>query len=147
MRLLTVVYGTLTVFLHVHLSPLDQHLVHFGTAATYGLRLGHNECFESVSQYPAHWLHPQSSASVLCASFVRALSRRQVWLNPAPETWLMVEVVANSVAWSRRVFASSDAQRICISAHEFNRKSSLVILKNRKFFDEKRGQKKKKVKW
>ena len=42
MRLLSVVYGTLTVFLHVHRSPLDQHLVHFGTAAAYRLRLGHN---------------------------------------------------------------------------------------------------------
>ena len=29
---------------------------------------------------------------------------------------VMAEVVANSVAWSRRVFAGSDARRICISA-------------------------------
>ena len=38
------------------------------------------------------------------------------------------EVVANSVEWSRRVFAGSDARRICISADEFNRKSSRMIL-------------------
>ena len=34
---------------------------------------------------------------------------------------MIVEVVANSVAWSRRVFASSGARRIRISADEFNR--------------------------
>ena len=48
MRLLTVVYGTLTVFLHVHRSPLDQNLVHCGKAAAYGLRLGHNGFFMTV---------------------------------------------------------------------------------------------------
>ena len=41
---------------------------------------------------------------------------------------VMAEVVANSVAWSRRVFAGSDARRICISADEFNRESSRMIL-------------------
>ena len=41
---------------------------------------------------------------------------------------IMVEVVANSVAWSRRVFASSDPRRICFSADEFNRESSRMIL-------------------
>ena len=40
----------------------------------------------------------------------------------------MVEVVANFVAWSRRVFASSGARRICVSADEFNRESSRMIL-------------------
>ena len=39
----------------------------------------------------------------------------------------MAEVVANSVAWSRRVFAGSDARRICICADEFNRESSRMI--------------------
>ena len=73
MRLLSVVHGTLAVFLHVHCSPLDQHLVQFGTEAACGLRLRHTEFYESVDQHPAHWLHPQSSASVLSASFVRAL--------------------------------------------------------------------------
>ena len=34
---------------------------------------------------------------------------------------VMVKVVANSVAWSGRVFASSIARRICTSADEFNR--------------------------
>ena len=41
---------------------------------------------------------------------------------------VMAEVVANSVAWSRRVFAGSDARRICISVDEFNRESSRMIL-------------------
>ena len=41
---------------------------------------------------------------------------------------VMIEVVANSVAWSRRVFAGSDARRICISADEFNGESSRMIL-------------------
>ena len=41
---------------------------------------------------------------------------------------IMVEVVANSLAWSRRVFASSDPRRICFSADEFNRESSRMIL-------------------
>ena len=41
---------------------------------------------------------------------------------------VMIEVVANSVAWSRRVFTGSDARRICISADEFNRESSRMIL-------------------
>ena len=36
---------------------------------------------------------------------------------------VLAEVVANSVAWSHRVFAGSDARRICISADEFNRES------------------------
>ena len=40
----------------------------------------------------------------------------------------MAEVVANSVARSRRVFAGSDARRICTSADEFNRESSRMIL-------------------
>ena len=40
----------------------------------------------------------------------------------------MAEVIANSVAWSRRVFAGSDPRRICISADEFNRESSRMIL-------------------
>ena len=39
---------------------------------------------------------------------------------------MMNQVVANSVAWSRRVFAGSDARRICISADEFNRESSRI---------------------
>ena len=34
---------------------------------------------------------------------------------------VMVQVVVSSVAWSRRVFAGSDARRICFSADEFNR--------------------------
>ena len=41
---------------------------------------------------------------------------------------VMAEVVANSVAWSRRVFAVSDVRRICNSADEFNRESSRMIL-------------------
>ena len=41
---------------------------------------------------------------------------------------VMAQVVVNSVAWSRRVFAGSDARRICISADEFNRESSRMIL-------------------
>ena len=43
---------------------------------------------------------------------------------------VMVEVVA----WSRRVFASSDARRIRISADEFNRKSSPHDLEKRETF-------------
>ena len=46
---------------------------------------------------------------------------------------VMVEVVANSVAWSRRVFSCSIARRICNSADEFNRETSPAILKERKF--------------
>ena len=125
--MISVVHGTLTVFLHVHCSTLDQHLVQFGTAAAYGLRLG-----MSVDQYPAHQHHPQSSASVLCASFVRLFEAAGVpkssWAN------VMVEVVANSVAWSRRVFASSDARRTCLSVDEFNRWSSRMILKEGRIF-------------
>ena len=45
-------------------------------------------------------------------------------------TNVMVEVVSNSVAWSRRVAASSDARRTFISADEFNRESSRMILKD-----------------
>ena len=41
---------------------------------------------------------------------------------------VMVQVVASSVAWSRRVFPGSDARRICISADEFNKESSRMIL-------------------
>ena len=44
---------------------------------------------------------------------------------------VMVKVVANSVAWSRCVFASSGSRRICTSADEFNRESSLVIFKKK----------------
>ena len=40
----------------------------------------------------------------------------------------MAQVVASSVASSRRVFAGSDARRICISADELNRDSSRMIL-------------------
>ena len=36
---------------------------------------------------------------------------------------VMAQVVANSFAWSRRVFAGSDAGRICISADEVNREA------------------------
>ena len=129
MRLLSVLHGTLTVSLHVHCSPLDQHLVQFVTAAAYGPRLGHTEFYESVDQYRAHWLHSQSPASVLCASFVRAFEAASVAESSCRN--VMVEVVANSVAWSRRVFASSDARRICISADEFNRESSRMILKGK----------------
>ena len=72
MRLLSVVNGTLAVFLHVHCSPFDQHLVlQFGTAAAYGLP-SVILILLSVDDSPAQWLHPQSSASVLCASFVQA---------------------------------------------------------------------------
>ena len=60
----------------------------------------------------------------------------------------MVEVVANSVAWSGRVFSSSIARRTCNSVDEFNRGTSLVILKKRAKFlikkgsnDEKKGPK------
>ena len=71
MRLLSVVNGTLAVFLDVHCSPLDQHLViQFGTALTYSLP-SVILVLLSVDDYLAQWLHPQSSASVLCASFVR----------------------------------------------------------------------------
>ena len=38
---------------------------------------------------------------------------------------VMAQVVASSVAWSRRVFAGTDARRICISADEFNREREL----------------------
>ena len=41
---------------------------------------------------------------------------------------VMAEVVANSVTWSRRTFVSPAARRICISADEFNRESSRMIL-------------------
>ena len=41
---------------------------------------------------------------------------------------VMAQVVASSVAWSRSVFAGSDARRIFISADEFNRESSRMIL-------------------
>ena len=41
---------------------------------------------------------------------------------------VMAQVVSNSVAWSRRVFAGSDARRMCIFAVEFNRESSRMIL-------------------
>ena len=41
---------------------------------------------------------------------------------------VMVQVVASSVAWSRRVFPGSDARRMCISADEFNKESSRMIL-------------------
>ena len=41
---------------------------------------------------------------------------------------VMVEVVATSVAWSRRVFAGSETRRICISADEFYRESSRMTL-------------------
>ena len=41
---------------------------------------------------------------------------------------VIVQVVANSVEWSRRVFAGSDARRICISADEFKRENSRMIL-------------------
>ena len=75
MRLLPVVYGTLAVFLDVHCPPYDQHLVQFGMIEAHGPRLGQTEFYESVDQYPAHWLHPQSSASVLCA--VRVHQDRQ----------------------------------------------------------------------
>ena len=61
-----------------------------------------------------------------------------MWLNPG-STNVMVEVVAHSVAWSRRVFASSIARRTCNSADEFNRETSLVILKGRNFLI-KKGQ-------
>ena len=72
MRLLSVVNGTIAVFLHVHCSPLDRHLViQFGTATAYGLP-SVILILLSVDEYPAQWLHPQSSASVLCASFVQA---------------------------------------------------------------------------
>ena len=70
---LSVVNGTLAVFLHVHGSPIDQHLViQFGTATAYGLP-SVILILLSVDEYLAQWLHhPQSSASVLCASFVQA---------------------------------------------------------------------------
>ena len=67
MRLLSVVNGTVAVFLQVRCSPLDQHLViQFGTAAAYGL-LSVILILLSVDEQPAQWLHPQ-------------------WPNPAPET-------------------------------------------------------------
>ena len=72
MRLLSVVNGKLAVFLHVHCPPLDQHLVvQFGTAAANGLP-SVILILLSVDEYQAQWLHPQSSASVLCASFFQA---------------------------------------------------------------------------
>ena len=51
---------------------------------------------------------------------------------------VIVKVVANSVAWSCRVFASSIARRICTSADEFNRESSLVIFLKENFYGKKR---------
>ena len=41
---------------------------------------------------------------------------------------VMAQVVASSVSGSRRVFTGSHARRICISADEFNRESSRMIL-------------------
>ena len=46
-------YGTLTVFLDVHCSPLDQHLVLFGTTVC-DQRLCHAEFGENDDQYPAN---------------------------------------------------------------------------------------------
>ena len=40
---------------------------------------------------------------------------------------VILQVVASSVAWSRLVFASSDARRICTSADECSRESSRII--------------------
>ena len=119
----------------VHFSI--QHLVQFGTAAACGQRLGHAEFGEDDAQYPAHWLHPQ---------VVRFRSLRQLrdglieaaGVAKSNSRNVMVEVAANSVAWSRRVFSSSIARRICTSADEFNRETSLVILNKKvKFFDKK----------
>ena len=50
-------------------------------------------------------------------SFVKAHRGGSVFVGFADSSCrnVMAEVVANSVAWSRRVFAGSDARRICIS--------------------------------
>ena len=68
----------------------------------------------SILSHSLPFFAPASYALVEAASVAESSSRN-----------VMVKVVANSVAWSRRVFASSIARRICTSADEFNRESSL----------------------
>ena len=63
-------------------------------------------------------------------SFVKAHRGGSAFAGLAAQSCrdVMAQVVASSVAWSRRVFAGSDARRVCISADEFNRESSRMIL-------------------
>ena len=132
MRLLSVVNGKLAVFLHVHCSPLGQHLViQFGTAAAYGLP-SVILILLSVDEYPAQWLHPQSSASVLCASFVQArrggrCGRIQLQKRDGRDRCELCRVKSSCVH-------ETGALRICFPADEFNIESALMILIERAKF-------------
>ena len=133
MRLLSVVNGKLAVL------PLDQHFViQFGTAAAYGLPsvililLSMDEC-------PAQWLHPQSSASVLCASFEQArrggrCCQIQLQKRDGRGRCELCRVKSSCVR---------GALRICFPADEFNieRESALMILKETAQFLIKKGVK------